>query len=129
MCISTSYRMQVSSFSVQIFLGYAFVPLNGFHTKCPCYIKIPRIFKTYGGVPPHRLDPTSNTKSSGISGGQDRGNKFTIHRCKTLNCKHESYESRFPTWEFLEQLVKWMMQQNVSSKNALRDDWLGFFWS
>ena len=41
--------------------GYAFVPRNGFHAKCPCYIKFPHIFKTYGGAPPHRLNPRSNT--------------------------------------------------------------------
>jgi len=38
-----------------------FVPVNGFHAECQCYIKIPHVFKTQGGAPPHCLDPRSNT--------------------------------------------------------------------
>jgi len=33
------------------FSKYVFVPLNGVHAKCPCYIKIPTFLKPKGELP------------------------------------------------------------------------------
>ena len=71
MRINTSNRMQMSQFSDQTFPGgYAFIPHIGFYAKCPCYIKISHVFKTYGGTPPHWLESRSNT--------------VIVHHCKDV---------------------------------------------